>query len=147
MTRPDVILIMTDQERATPPYETDELRAWRNATLTGRKWFADHGVSFERHYTGSLACVPSRPTLFTGQYPDLHGVTQTDGLGKMYDDSRLTLPPVGRSPPTTTTATSTSSPCSATSMRTRSTRTASRGGSAPNPTAPNSPMPVFGAIR
>jgi arylsulfatase A-like enzyme len=96
--RPDVIVIMTDQERATPPYESDELRAWRDETLTGRKWFAEHGVSFQRHYTGSLACVPSRPTLFTGQYPDLHGVTQTDGLGKQYDDSRLRWLPEGEVP-------------------------------------------------
>ncbi len=57
--------------------------------LTGAQWFEDHGVSFRRHYTGSLACVPSRPTLFTGQYPDVHGVTQTNGLGKMEDDSRM----------------------------------------------------------
>ena len=98
MTRPDVILIMTDEERAIPPYESDEVRAWRDETLTGRKWFADHGVSFERHYTGSLACVPSRPTLFTGHYPDLHGVSQTDGLGKMSDDSRLRWLPPGEVP-------------------------------------------------
>ena len=97
-TRPDVIVIMTDQERPTPPYESDELRAWRDETLTGRKWFAEHGVSFQRHYTGSLACVPSRPTLFTGQYPDLHGVTQTDGLGKQHDDSRLRWLPEGEVP-------------------------------------------------
>ncbi len=87
--RPDVVIIMTDEERAVPPYETDELRAWRDQNLTGRKWFDDNGVSFTRHYTGSVACVPSRPTMFTGQYPDVHGVTQTDGLGKMADDSRL----------------------------------------------------------
>ena len=96
--RPDVIVIMTDQERATPPYESDDLGVWRDETLTGRKWFAEHGVSFQRHYTGSLACVPSRPTLFTGQYPDLHGVTQTDGLGKQYDDSRLRWLPEGEVP-------------------------------------------------
>ncbi len=87
--RPDVIVIMTDQERAVPPYETDDVARWRRETLSGAAWFDDHAVSFRRHYTGSLACVPSRPTLFTGQYPDLHGVTQTDGLGKMYDDSRM----------------------------------------------------------
>ncbi|MGB9345057.1 MAG: sulfatase-like hydrolase/transferase, partial [Ilumatobacteraceae bacterium] len=96
--RPDVIVIMTDQERAAPPYESDALAAWRRETLTGRQWFAEHAVSFERHYTGSLACVPSRPTLFTGQYPDLHGVTQTDGLGKQYDDSRLRWLPEGEVP-------------------------------------------------
>ncbi|ULE33995.1 sulfatase-like hydrolase/transferase [Mycobacterium sp. IDR2000157661] len=87
--RPDIVVIMTDEERAIPPYETPELLDWRSRKLTGRRWFDDNGVSFARHYTGSLACVPSRPTIFTGQYPDLHGVTQTDGLGKRYDDSRL----------------------------------------------------------
>ena len=86
--RPDVIVIMTDEERAAPAYETDELREWRRG-LAGAAWFDDHAVSFVRHYTGSLACVPSRPTMFTGQYPDVHGVTQTDGLGKMADDSRM----------------------------------------------------------
>jgi len=87
--RPDIVILLTDEERAEPPYESDELRAWRDRTLTGRRWFDEHGVRFTRHYTGSLACVPSRPTMFTGHYPDLHGVTQTDGLGKMADDSRM----------------------------------------------------------
>lgn len=87
--RPDIIIVMTDEERAVPPYESDAVLAWRDRILGGRRWFDEHGVSFRRHYTGSLACVPSRPTLFTGQYPDVHGVTQTDGIGKMADDSRL----------------------------------------------------------
>ena len=88
-TQPDIVIVLTDEERAAPPYEGEALTAWRNQTLTGTRWFHEHGVSFERHYTGSLACVPSRPTLFTGQYPDLHGVTQTDGLGKMAGDTRM----------------------------------------------------------
>ena len=87
--RPDVVILMTDEERAIPPYESADLLAWRRRALGGRRWFDENGVSFARHYTGSLACVPSRPTIFTGQYPDLHGVTQTDGIGKRYDDSRL----------------------------------------------------------
>ncbi len=87
--RPDIVIVMTDEERAIPPYESQEVLAWRDRILTGRKWFDENGVSFTRHYTGSLACVPSRPTIFTGQYPDLHGVTQTDGIGKAYDDSRM----------------------------------------------------------
>ena len=89
MSRPDVIVLLTDQERAAPPYEAPEVTAWRAEKLTGARWFDEHGVAFGRHYTGSLACVPSRPTLFTGQYPDVHGVTQTNGLGKMHDDSRM----------------------------------------------------------
>ena len=89
MNKPDIVIIMTDEERAAPSYESEALTQWRSDTLGGRKWFTDNGVDFGRHYTGSLACVPSRPTLFTGQYPDVHGVTQTDGLGKMANDSRL----------------------------------------------------------
>ena len=88
-TRPDVVIIMTDEERAAPPYESDSIREWRDRALTGRRWFDEHAINFGRHYTGSLACVPSRPTIFTGQYPVVHGVTQTDGLGKMANDSRL----------------------------------------------------------
>lgn len=87
--RPDIVIVMTDEERATPPYESDDILAWRQRALGGRRWFDEHGVSFGHHYTGSLACVPSRPTIFTGQYPDLHGVTQTDGIGKTADDSRM----------------------------------------------------------
>jgi len=87
--RPDVIIIMTDEERAAPPYESVETAAWRRRVLAGESWFNENAVNFRRHYTGSLACVPSRPTLFTGQYPEVHGVTQTDGLGKMADDSRM----------------------------------------------------------
>jgi len=96
--RPDVIIIMTDQERAAPSYESDELTAWRRNTLTGAAWFDQHAINFERHYTGSLACVPSRPTIFTGQYPDVHGVTQTNGLGKMADDARMRWLPQGEVP-------------------------------------------------
>ena len=89
MNRPDVVILMTDQERAVPPYESPDVAGWRRDELAGARWFEENGVSFRRHYTGSLACVPSRPTLFTGQYPDVHGVTQTNGLGKMEDDSRM----------------------------------------------------------
>ena len=89
MTSPDIIVILTDEERAAPSYENDELRAWRAEHLPGRKWFTDHGVDFQRHYVASTACVPSRPSLLTGQYPDVHGVTQTDGLGKLHGDTRM----------------------------------------------------------
>ena len=87
--QPDVVIIMTDEERAAPPYESDDVAAWRRDTLTGARWFEENAVNFRRHYTGSLACVPSRPTIFTGQYPDVHGASQTNGLGKMEDDSRM----------------------------------------------------------
>ncbi len=86
---PDIIILLTDEERAAPSYETDDLTQWRAERLPARKWFTDHGVDFQRHYVASTACVPSRPTLFTGHYPDVHGVSQTDGLGKRATDSRM----------------------------------------------------------
>ena len=55
--KPDVIIFMTDEERAIPPYETQEVLEWRNKALTGRSWFRDNGVSFNRHYTGSLSLI------------------------------------------------------------------------------------------
>jgi len=89
MSRPDVIVILTDEERAAPGYEPDVVTAWRRDHLPGRRWFTDNGVDFKRHYVAATACVPSRPSLLTGHYPDVHGVTQTNGLGKMHDDTRM----------------------------------------------------------
>ncbi len=97
-SRPDIVILLTDEERASPPYESGALREWREDTLAGQRWFTEHAVSFERHYVGSLACVPSRSTLFTGQYPDVHGVTQTDGLGKMAGDPGMRWLPPGEVP-------------------------------------------------
>jgi arylsulfatase A-like enzyme len=57
---PDIVILMTDEERAIPPYESADVLAWRDQTLKARKWFDGHGVGFGRHYTGSLACVPAR---------------------------------------------------------------------------------------
>ncbi|MGI9125666.1 MAG: hypothetical protein ACR2JM_13090, partial [Mycobacterium sp.] len=37
--RPDIVIIMTDEERAIPPYESPEVLDWRQRTLPGRRWF------------------------------------------------------------------------------------------------------------
>ncbi len=80
--RPNILLIMTDEERYPPPYEGEDLGAFRRTQLTARASLQDRGLSFHRHYAGSTACSASRATLFTGQYPSLHGVTSTDGIAK-----------------------------------------------------------------
>ncbi len=86
MDRPNILLIMTDEERYPPPYETESIRLFRTSELTARESIRARGLEFHRHYAGSTACVPSRATLFTGQYPSLHGVTSTDGTAKQNTD-------------------------------------------------------------
>jgi arylsulfatase A-like enzyme len=83
---PNVLVVMTDEERYPPPYERDALRGFRRSQLPARERMRAAGVEFHRHYTGATACSPSRATLFTGQYPSLHGVTSTDGMAKRVDD-------------------------------------------------------------
>lgn len=86
--RPNFLVLMTDQERYPPPYESDAVARFRR-TLTAHERLRDGGVELHRHHTASTACVPSRTSLFTGQYPSLHGAAQTDGLTKTPSDPRV----------------------------------------------------------
>jgi arylsulfatase A-like enzyme len=86
MAAPNILLIMTDEERYPPPYETAAVAEFRRTQLPSQARLRHGGVELHRHYVGSTACVPSRATLFTGQYPSLHGVSQTDGVAKSSDD-------------------------------------------------------------
>ncbi len=89
MSRPNVLVILTDQLRYPPPYESEELAAWRREVTPGQERLRENGVSFVRHYPMSAACAPSRASLLTGQYPSLHGVTQTDGIAKSADGEEV----------------------------------------------------------
>ncbi len=86
---PNILLIMTDEERYPPPYEDEAVSRFRSEQLGARESLRDGGLEFHRHYAGSVACVPSRATLFTGQYPSLHGVSQTSGTAKHNDDPAM----------------------------------------------------------
>lgn len=83
--RPNILLILTDQQRHPTVYESAELRRFRREALVAEESLRQSGVSFGRHYIMSSACTPSRTSLMTGQYPSLHGVTQTDGVAKGAD--------------------------------------------------------------
>ncbi|MGD0394790.1 MAG: sulfatase-like hydrolase/transferase [Acidimicrobiales bacterium] len=89
MDRPNILLIMTDEERYPPPYESDAVRSFRVSQLPARESIRVSGVEFHRHYAGSTACTPSRATLFTGQYPSLHGVSSTAGVAKQSFDPAM----------------------------------------------------------
>jgi arylsulfatase A-like enzyme len=83
---PNVLVIMTDQERYAPPYEGPELAELRRTHLPAHERLRAQGVELHGHHTSSTACLPSRASLFTGHYPSLHGVTSTDGLAKEAHD-------------------------------------------------------------
>jgi choline-sulfatase len=73
---------MVDEQRAPVIYESDALRAWRGEYLATQNALAATGMSFLNHSISSCACVPSRTSFFTGQYPSLHGNSATDGGAK-----------------------------------------------------------------
>lgn len=85
---PNLLLIITDQERATqhfPPgwddslYNLDRLR--RN------------GLTFQRAFCAACMCSPSRSTLFTGKYVTQHQVTETLTFGGTFSPTETVLDP------------------------------------------------------
>ncbi|MCU0278467.1 MAG: sulfatase-like hydrolase/transferase [Candidatus Nanopelagicales bacterium] len=87
--RPNFLVIVVDEMRSAPVYESAALRAWRRDELPNIRSLGRRGMSFENHHIMSSACAPSRASFFTGQYPSLHGVTQTDGAAKTALDEDL----------------------------------------------------------
>lgn len=88
-TGPNVLFIMVDEMRYPPVYESEALKLWRKENLPAQEALRAGAVEFHRHYTASMACGPARTSLFTGQYPSFHGVTQTSGAAKASDDPDL----------------------------------------------------------
>src|SRR5271157_2707953 len=79
---PNILVVLTDQLRYPPSYESDDLREFRRDHCPGQQRLQQSGISFKHHYPIAAACAPSRASLLTGQYPSLHRVSQTDGLAK-----------------------------------------------------------------
>ncbi|WP_420572148.1 sulfatase-like hydrolase/transferase [Kordia sp.] len=87
--QPDIILIITDQERATQNFPEN----WETENLKTMTFLKDHGFTFNKAFCNSCMCSPSRTTLFTGVYPSQHGVTQTLTFGGRYSDAEIQLNP------------------------------------------------------
>ncbi|NLK44613.1 MAG: sulfatase-like hydrolase/transferase [Tissierellia bacterium] len=80
--RPNFLIIMVDEQRFPPPYEDDRIKEWRKKYLRAQNFLRNNGAEFKNHYAASTACSPGRASIYTGQYPSLHGVSQTDGGGE-----------------------------------------------------------------
>ena len=92
--RPNILFFIVDELRKPVAYETEELHQWSRENLKTMTFLQENGVNFDHHYTASTGCAPSRASLFTGQYPTLHGVSQTDGAAKpAFDPTMFWLDP------------------------------------------------------
>jgi choline-sulfatase len=86
--RPNIVIILTDQERQPRHWPT----GWAEANLPNRKRIADKGLSFSRAFCNTCMCSASRSTLFTGVYPAQHGVIYTLTSGGSISDAEPQLP-------------------------------------------------------
>jgi choline-sulfatase len=84
--KPNILFLLVDEQRYPTAYESAALAEFRAAHMPAQAGLAKRGITFERHYVASVACVPSRTSLYTGHYPSLHGVANTDGAAKAAED-------------------------------------------------------------
>jgi arylsulfatase A-like enzyme len=87
--RPNFLIITTDEQRFPPPYENPEAKAYRLKNSECLAQMLSQGIEFTNHTAASTACAPSRTSIYTGQYPSLHGVSQTPGIGKSSFDQNM----------------------------------------------------------
>lgn len=111
-TRPNILFIMVDQMRYAPRYGANDpleplyqLLRFEPGSLAGNPYadlfpgfrrLREHGITLQNHTASSAACVPSRASIMTGQYPARSGVSQTEGMFKVDTDPAFPwLPPDG----------------------------------------------------
>ena len=61
MSRPNILLIVTDEERQRILHPA-------GFSLPARQRMAEKGVSFDNYYAASAMCSSSRSVLYTGQH-------------------------------------------------------------------------------
>lgn len=92
--RPNFLILMCDEMRFPPIYESAATKAFRLQYLKTQDLLRRNGLDFQRHYAASSACTGSRASLYTGHYTSLHGATQTPGGAKApFDPDTFWLDP------------------------------------------------------
>jgi choline-sulfatase len=86
----NIILILTDQERAIQHFPRD----WLRQNLPGMRRLRRHGLSFERAFTNACMCSPARSTLMSGFFPAQHGVKYTleEDMTNLEENPQVNLP-------------------------------------------------------
>ncbi|MCZ8516048.1 arylsulfatase [Paenibacillus filicis] len=89
MSKPNVLFIMTDQQR------WDSLGCYGNSVIetANLDWLASEGVVFENAYSSCPSCVPARASIMTGMHPWNTGILgMGNGQGPMGGGFQHTLP-------------------------------------------------------
>ncbi len=87
--RPNILLILTDQERATQHFPA----GWEGSNLPTLTRLKRTGLAFSRAFCNACMCSPSRSTLFSGLYPSQHGVIATLTYGGTFSPTEAELSP------------------------------------------------------
>lgn len=80
--RPNIVLIITDQQRQAQHWPT----GWLEEHMPTMARLQKNGVTFTNSYTAATACSPSRASFLTGVYPSVHGLNATPPDPPMHSD-------------------------------------------------------------
>lgn len=83
---PNLVLIITDQQRAPMHWPTDP--GWLDALAPADAELRRTGLTFATACTATAMCSPSRASFLTGTYPSRHGVTLTLTAGDLFPNPR-----------------------------------------------------------
>src|SRR4030095_2401106 len=73
-SRPNILFLMADEFR----HDCLGVAGHPIVRTPSLDRLASQGIRFTNAYVASPVCSPSRATLFTGRYPQVHGVTQNN---------------------------------------------------------------------
>src|SRR5262245_18026692 len=76
VARPNVVVVMTDQQRA----DFTRGAGFPLDTMPFLDALGTRGQRFERAYTPMPICAPARISLFTGRFPQAHRVRQNSAI-------------------------------------------------------------------
>jgi len=85
-TPPNILLLITDQQRR-PMHWPDE-PGWLRQLMPNDQAISDTAVTFERAFTATAMCSPSRASILTSLYPAHHGVDLTLTAGDLKPNRR-----------------------------------------------------------
>jgi choline-sulfatase len=84
--RPNLILLITDQQRAPQHWPAEP--GWLDELMPNDAELRRTGISFTRAFCATAMCSPSRASVLTGKYPARHGVKLTLTEGDLFPDRR-----------------------------------------------------------